>query len=147
MKMRRTIHRVSLIAASMTVLTACAMAQDGTITADPNAVTLRKIWEVAGNTAGGDYVGYSVGGIGDIYGTGYGVWYVTFGTLGEQRYYVADSSGHLPSWTEPVYTVKGMGDPIIGDYWKSGHKVLVFQRGTQGGIDENYYELHAFRTD
>lgn len=118
----------------------------GTITADPNAVVLRKIWEVKGNIAGGDQVGLYIGGVGDILGTGYGVWYVFFGKLGEERYYVADSTGKLPSWTEPFYIGRRMGNPIVGDFWGTGHNALLFRRYVYEG-DTGYFELHAFRTD
>jgi hypothetical protein len=136
---------------TITALTACAMAQDGTITADPNAVEMRKIWEVAGNTAGGDYVGFGVGGLGDIFGTGHGVWAVFYGKLNEWRFYVADSTGALP--TTPFQRIANLGggkDIILGDFWGTGHKAFVFHTGsadTTGPRTKYYFGHSVFRTD
>src|SRR4051812_4958998 len=128
MNMRRIIHRVFLIAASITALTVCAMAQPGgVITADPNAKQLRLIWMVKGNPVGGTSVGEGVGGLGDIFGIGRGAWAVNYGALKEWRIYRHDSA-NIAADTVPVWTFGHSGGfyPVVGDFWGSGHKAVGF---------------------
>jgi hypothetical protein len=143
-----TVRTWITVVAIMVVATGCAIAQSDTITANPNAVKLRRIWMVRGGTAGGERVGGGVGSIGDIDGDGLSEFAVHFGRLGQWRVYKgaspAPSTEHM--WrldsgsVEPPY-------PVVGDFWGTGHKAVgfgVFHPSIE--FDQHFY-FSLFRTE
>lgn len=125
-----------------------------TIRPNPKAVQLRQIWGVQGGATSGVAVGSGFGGLGDIFGTGYGAWVVADSrdtpTRSTWRVY---PGGPEPLGTTPVWAFDNSGavppyHPVVGDFTGTGHNVVGFIRGisdTTGGDPFPRYFL--FRTD
>ncbi|MBS1914480.1 MAG: hypothetical protein JST22_20995, partial [Bacteroidetes bacterium] len=94
-----------------------ALAQGGTITADPNAKPLRPIWHMA-------LPSYYSASLDDLFGTGHGAWATLgTGTVGWQvfRYdggLLADDT--IPVWNPPAWS----SFEATGRFWGSGHSGL-----------------------
>lgn len=137
--------------AAMFVSTSMFAQQVGTITADPNAQPLRKIWQVNGKPfIGGDHVGENVVGLGDIYGTGKGAWGVYYGTVRQSRIFRNDSAD-IAKDTAAVQVFDSMGVALSGDFWGTGHRAVGFARSdvdlTNPDLPIYYYKFLVHRTD
>ena len=123
-----------------------SQAQTSTITADPEAEALRTIWQVTGGLAGGDEVGQDAVGLGDLFGTGRGVWGVYYGKLLQWKLFRHDSDT-IAKDTVAFKTIKNSGSIWVGEFWGKGEKGVVMYTGssdTTGGETKYFQELHAF---
>ena len=112
-------------------------AQNDTITANPNAVKLRRLWMIQGKVRG-DEVGTRVGGIGDVNRDLLADFAVFTPGVGVSIFY-GDTAG--PS-TTPVRVfptlLLSLGGTVTGDFWGTGSKAV----GLNGG-----YLLFIYRTE
>jgi hypothetical protein len=136
--------------ALLLLATPAALAQPAdTIVQNPKAVKLHKIWMVRGSTLGGDAVGDGAGGLGDIFGTGYGAWAVAFGKAAQVRIY-AGGPDTLSTTAVRIFDSAGFvgGHPVVGDFWGNGHKVVGIYHGRlEGPTALSHYWLSLYRTD
>ncbi|MBL7988364.1 MAG: hypothetical protein JNJ94_09910 [Chlorobi bacterium] len=96
------------------------------ITQNPNAVLLRRIWMVRGQSAGEDYVGSGCGPVGDINGDSITDFAVYYGKAVEWRVFLGGSPAPT---TEPIWKRKtdiGLTTPVYGDFYGNGSHLVGF---------------------
>lgn len=132
LRRRRTRRSLLRWAALVLVLAATARAQSiDTIRANPEAVALRKIWEVRGQKEG-ENAGLSFAGLGDIYRTGASAWCVRHGTPSGIRFYTWDRRGDTAQLQQAIlgYSSALVG-PLVGDFRGDGHPLVGLRRNDQ----------------
>ncbi|MEO5930141.1 MAG: VCBS repeat-containing protein [Candidatus Kapaibacterium sp.] len=121
-----------------------------TVTRNPNAKLLRRIWTMTGKQRD-ENAGYGIGSLGDIFGTGYSAWAAYGGISGQWRVFKGDS-GTLS--TTPVWVFDSSSGmtrhPLVGDFWGTGHKAVGFSKytiDTLRGSTNFPYVLYLFRSE
>jgi len=106
--------------------------QIDTIKPNPNAVQLRKIWEVRG-VAENDNVGYGFGAIGDVYGVGRSAWGVLQASTATWHFFVWDPVGDSAQWMQDVsrYGSLPIYSPLVGDFRGDGHPLVGLPIGSR----------------
>jgi hypothetical protein len=136
-----------LLPALLTTLSLPLFAQGDTVTRNPAAVQLKRIWKLEGNVPGA-LLGAGVGSVGDINGDGVGdfavsrdlpaMWMVFYGSR--------DSIASQPVWT--MDTGNYALAPVVGDFWGTGHKAVGFQKTTVNRQTLRLYDwIRIYRTD
>ncbi len=105
--------------------------QIDTIKPNPNAVQLRKIWEVRG-TKEGENAGLGFGAFGDIYGTGTSAWGVKHGDPYAWRIYTWDPVGDSAQFRQAIFGYATQPvSPIIGNFRGDGHPLVGLPIGSR----------------
>ncbi|MEP7220984.1 MAG: hypothetical protein ABI876_18810, partial [Bacteroidota bacterium] len=121
-------------------------AQISTITKNPKATLLHRLWLMGDKTGQGALVGYGGGGLGDIFGTGRNAWAVCVGKTGDWQVFTYDSSATInPPPVASFYG--GFRHPVVGDFYGTGHNVIGFVSGTVDSANNRYPLIKLYRTD
>ncbi|MDB5034086.1 MAG: repeat protein [Chlorobi bacterium] len=123
-----------------------AHAQVTTITKNPKATLLHRLWLMGDKTGTGQWVGYGGGGLGDIFGTGRNAWGVCVGKTGEWQIFTYDSSATVNPPPRAVFYGADRR-PIVGDFYGTGHNVIGFSSGTKDSANNHYLHVEFHRTD
>jgi hypothetical protein len=123
---------IRLFGSTLLALTAVVVAHaqpSDTITANPLAVRLHRIWSLAGNPAGGGHVGQGCGGVGDLDGDGLS----EFAVLSHGVWKIYRGKSPAPD-TNAIWQLDSctgeMPHPIIGDFLGTGERWIGFARDT-----------------
>ena len=131
----------------LAVVTLPLHAQGDTITRNPKCVQLKRIWTIEGSVRDA-YVGAGVGGVGDVNGDSIGD-FAVFSDL-PNRWMVFYGSDDSIS-TSPVWTMDSGNyviNPVVGDFWGTGHKAVGFLRTwLDRGTLRIYDWFRIYRTD
>jgi len=102
-----------------------------TIRANPNAVTLRKLWQVGGTTAD-ERVGAGYGPLGDIFHTGTSAWAVYSNGLRECAIYVYDTATRTVQRRQTLHDYGAVSSnplrpPVVGNFFGNDSLIVMIQ--------------------
>ncbi|KXK56401.1 MAG: T9SS type A sorting domain-containing protein [Chlorobi bacterium] len=148
MNTKSTIVLFLLLATTSTLLHAQS---SDTILPNPNAVLLRKIWMIRGETTGpnaGGMVGDGAGTLGDLNGDSLTDFAVRSAKNGQWRFFSgkAPAPDTLPFWVFD-HTSAELGRPIIGDFFGNGHPLVGISQDSCRFTTSTicYYRLRLFQ--
>jgi hypothetical protein len=130
--MKTVPNTIRLLSSALLLITSVAAAYaqpSDTITANPKAARLHRIWSLAGNPAGGGHVGQGCGGVGDLDGDGLSEFAVL--SSGTWRVYRGKSPAPDTSAIWSLDSCTGeMPHPILGDFLGTGERWVGFAGDT-----------------
>ena len=147
MNTKTTIVLLLLLAATSTLLHAQS---SDTILPNPNAVLLRKIWMIRGETTGpnaGGMVGDGAGTLGDLNGDSLTDFAVRSAKNGQWHiYFGADPAPDTTSqWS--CKSPGGLDQPVIGDFWGNQQThigFLQYRKGDTNNSSQVFFQLYLF---